>query len=85
MVKLIMEYFKKTITSTSTTQTYFYAKDVLNLHIFSKSVTDNTKWNYTFQTGTSEVINAILAGATGAIRSELDPPINQIQTTLSGL
>lgn len=80
-----MEYFKKTITSASATQTYFYAKDVSNLHIFSKSVTDNTKWNYTFQTGTLEFINAILTGATGAIRTDLDPPINQLQTTLSGL
>lgn len=80
-----MEYFKKTITSASATQTYFYAKDVSNLHIFSKSVTDNTKWNYTFQTGTPEFINAILTGATGAIRTDLDPPINQLQTTLSGL
>lgn len=80
-----MEYFKKSITSGTSTLTYYYAKDNLNLHIFSKSVTDNTKWNYTFQTGTSDFINQILAGATGAIRSELDPPINQIQTTLSGL
>lgn len=80
-----MEYFKKSITSGTITLSYFYAKDNLNLHIFSKSVTDNTKWNYTFQTGTSDLINQILAGATGAIRSELDPPINQIQTTLSGL
>lgn len=80
-----MEYFKKSITSGTITLSYFYAKDNLNLHIFSKSVTDNTKWNYTFQTGTSDFINQILAGATGAIRSELDPPINQIQTTLSGI
>jgi hypothetical protein len=80
-----MEYFKKSITSGSVTLSYFYAKDNLNLHIFSKSVTDNTKWNYTYQTGTQDSIDQILSGATGAIRTELDPPINQIQTTLTGL
>jgi hypothetical protein len=80
-----MEYYKKTLTSGSLTLDYFYAKDDLNLHIFSKSITNNTQWDYTFQTGTTGAIEMILSGATGAIRSELDPPINQIQTTLSGL
>jgi hypothetical protein len=77
-----MDYYKKILTSGSTTQSYFYAKDGLNLHVFSQAITDSTKWNYTYQTGTAETLNLILAGATGAVRSELDPPINQIQATL---
>lgn len=76
-----MEYYKKT----GPLGNYFYAKDNLSLHIFNPSVTDNTKWNYTYQTGTSQIIDLILEGATGATRTELDPPINQIQTTLTGL
>lgn len=80
-----MEYYKKIQSSGSTTLTFFYAKDNLNLHIFGPSVTDPTKWNYSYQTGTGELIDAILAGATGAIRTEFDPAILQIQTTLTGL
>lgn len=76
-----MDYFKKTTSS----ETFFYVKDNLNLHIFGTSVTDPTKWNYTYQTGTTGMIDAILTGATGANSTEVDPAINQIQTTLSGL
>lgn len=76
-----MEYFKKT----GPLGTYFYAKDNLNLHIFNPAVTNNSKWNYTFQTGTSQILDTILAGATAANRTELDAAIGQIETTLSGL
>ena len=78
-----MEYYKKVNDETGIT--YFYAKDNLSLHILGPSVTDPSKWNYTYQTGTTGMIAAILSGATGAISTELDPAINQIQTTLSGL
>jgi hypothetical protein len=78
-----MEYYKKVNDEVGIT--YFYAKDDLTLHIFGPSVTDPTKWNYTYQTGTTGMIAAILSGATGANSTELDPAINQIQTVLSGL
>lgn len=76
-----MEYYKKN----GPLGTYFYAKDNLNLHIFNPSVTNNSVWNYTFQTGTSQILDLILAGATAANRNELDAAIGQIETTLSGL
>ena len=80
-----MNYYKKIATSGSSSQTYYYAKDGSVLYIFSPSTTDSTKWNYTYQTGNTDYINAILTGATAANRVELDAPINQIQTTLSGI
>ncbi len=80
-----MDYFKKIATSGANTQTYYYAKDGNTLYIFGPSPTDASKWNYTYQTGTLDYINMILNGATGATRAELDAPINQIQTTLSGI
>lgn len=80
-----MDYYKKIKTSGTSTLTYYYARDNNDLYIFSPSPTDSTKWIYTFQTESPDVIALILTGATTVNRSELDAPINQIQTILSSI
>jgi|688.fasta_scaffold1145134_2 hypothetical protein len=76
------EYYKKTLGS----KQYYYAKeDEDKLHVFYPSATDPTLWVYTVNVMPSESIEGLLVGATAATRTELDTPINQIQTVLTGL
>lgn len=77
-----MDYYKKPDTGTPN---IYYAVDGTIVYIFNQSVTDETKWDYKYQVLPQTQVNMILVGATAAVRSDLDTPINQIQTILSGL
>ncbi len=83
-----MEYLKKQFVagvSGASLKTAYYAKDGNNLHIISQSLTGTNEWNYTFQTGTSTLVDAIISGATASSKEEMQPYISSIQTVLSGL
>lgn len=76
------EYYKNTFG----TAQYYYAKEDTNiLHVFSPSSSTPSMWIYTVNTLSSAAITSILTGATGATRSELDTPINAIETVFTGL
>ncbi len=77
-----MNYYKKPDTGTPN---IYYAVDGTILYIFNQSATDETKWDYRYQVLPQTQVTMVLMGATAAVRSELDAPINQIQTILSGL
>jgi len=77
-----MDYYKKPETGDPH---IYYAVGGTAMHIFSWSATDTSVWNYSYQTLPQEQIDLILTGATAAVRSDLNAPINQIQTTLTGL
>jgi hypothetical protein len=76
------EYYKNTIGS----KQYYYAKEDSGiLHTFYPSATSTGLWAYNVNTLTSTAITALLAGATGATRSELDTPINALETVFNNL
>jgi len=77
-----MEYYKR---PESGDPYMYYAVGGTAMHIFKKAPLDMTKWCYNYQTLNPAAIDMILEGATAAVRSDLDAPINQIQTTLTGL
>ncbi len=76
-----MEYYKKTI---GTKQYYYVKEDDEILHTFSPSATTPTLWIYNVNTLSSDAITNLLSGASTATRSELDTPINSIETAFNG-
>jgi hypothetical protein len=76
------EYYKKTIG----TKQYYYAKGEDNIfHVFSPSPTATGLWIYNVNELTTEAITSLLTGATGATRTELDTPINALETVFNNL
>lgn len=77
-----MEYYKR---PEAGDPYMYYAVGGTAVHIFKKAPLESTRWCYNYQVLNPSAINMILEGTTGAVEADLQGPINNIQTTLTGL